>query len=321
VTARVRATLGDRRVEREFQLAVKGPLTEIWCFKELRSVVLTVALSPDRKRGVSYGPQDGTLTLWDLAAGKKLREMGKGHLAVQSVSFVPDDLFGKVPMDFALSGGPEVMVWDVSTGTEVRRFGGPQEYFRRVAVSPDGRYCLAAGKSAVQFYNIATGNKLWQFAPTALSVGFTADGARALVAAHNEITVCDAKNGKVLSRFRTIPANESFEDTAFSANGKRAVTLSHHETFRVWDVETGKILHTHQGLNNPQSVAVSADGSRALLGMRDGYLLYWDLDAGRQLYRFKGHSSIVKSVALSADGSHALTGGWDNTVRFWELEK
>jgi WD40 repeat protein len=235
-----------------------------------------------------------------------------------------------------------VIVWDVRTGAEVRRFGGPQEQFDSLAVSPNGRYCLAAGKSAVHLYEVATGQEIRQFGGSATkyasdgtnyrmeikpavaaqagAVCFSGDGQRVLAAAGKEILVWNLL-GKELRRFKTIPANESVEGMAFSGDGKRAVTLSHHETLRAWDVEKGKILFTAEKLENPHSVALSTDGSRALVGTWGGDLLYWDLDAGKELRRYKGHSSIIKSVALSPDGSHALTGGWDKTVRFWELEK
>jgi WD40 repeat protein len=368
VKVRVRATFGARRTDQPVRVAVTRPPGEVWCFNGLRSVVWAVALSPDGKRALSYGIQDGMLLLWDLQAGKALGPMIARNPQLEALRKrdpeAAADLFGpglgSSPVQLrclafgptgglVVSGGGEIMVWDVRTRREVRRFGGPpkpqdqtQEQFGRVAVSPNGRYCLAAGSTAVHLFEVATGNEIRQFggstvkyagdgqrydvqmkgpvAAGASAVSFSADGKRILAAARKEIFVWDF-NGKEVRRFKTIPANESVEDTVFSADGKRAVTLSHHETLRVWDVETGKKVHTVGKLSHSESVALSADGSRAVVGMWDGDLLCWDLDAGKEIRRYEGHSGPLRAVALSPDGRFALTGGHDDTVRLWDLKK
>jgi WD40 repeat protein len=323
-------------------VAVTRPPGEVWCFKGLRSVIESVALSPDGKRGLSYGVQDGLL-LWDLQGGKELAplKLGMDRLTPRQFARLPKEQremfvdMGEDPSHvnglafqdsrLALSAGSEVIIWDVRTGRAVRRFGGQKKHFWRVAVSPNGRHCLAADGSALDLFEMATGNEIRQFKGVAGpfgagAIGFSADGARVLAAGGKEIAVWDL-TGKELRRFKTSPNNESDEDAAFSANGKRAVTLSHGETLRVWDVETGKNLHTVEKLNHPQSVTLSADGSRALVGTWDGDLQYWDLNAGKEIRRYEGHSGLLKAVALTPDGRYALTGGHDDTVRFWDLKK
>ena len=41
-----------------------------------------------------------------------------------------------------------VRLWDLASGTEVRRVGGPADRLRNVAFSPDGRLLAASGNDA-----------------------------------------------------------------------------------------------------------------------------------------------------------------------------
>jgi WD40 repeat protein len=65
---------------------------------------------------------------------------------------------------------------------------------------------------------------------------------------------------------------------AFSADGKRMLSCGYDRTVRLWDVETGEVLHSFAGHEaDVQSVVFSPDGRHALSGSRDKTLRLWRL--------------------------------------------
>ncbi len=105
-----------------------------------------------------------------------------------------------------------------------------------------------------------------------------------------------------------------------SADGRIAVSAGSDETVRVWEVRTGRCLHTltgHTGLI--AAVAISADGRTAITGGADRALRVWEVATGRCLFTLGGHTDVVLSVAISADGRFAVSGSTDETVRAWDL--
>ncbi len=70
---------------------------------------------------------------------------------------------------------------------------------------------------------------------------------------------------------------------AVSPDGRCIVTASKDNIVAVWDLETGKLVHTLKGhQDRVNSVAVSPDGRRIISGSCDKTLAVWDLHASRR---------------------------------------
>jgi hypothetical protein len=107
-----------------------------------------------------------------------------------------------------------------------------------------------------------------------------------------------------------------------SADGRFALSGSHDNTLRLWELASGRCLRTFEGhKHHVNSVCLSADGRFALSGGKDNTLRLWELASGRCLRTFEGHKHHVNSVCLSADGRFALSGSVDETLRLWELAR
>ena len=86
------------------------------------------------------GSYDKTLTLWDVASGKKVKTL-KGHAnCIDAVCFSPD---GKRILSAGTSG-KDVILWDAETGNKIRSFVGHKGNVKALAFS-EGRKVARKG--------------------------------------------------------------------------------------------------------------------------------------------------------------------------------
>ncbi|WP_242890808.1 NB-ARC domain-containing protein [Actinomadura litoris] len=106
---------------------------------------------------------------------------------------------------------------------------------------------------------------------------------------------------------------------AFNFDGTRVLTASRDGAVRVWEIATGRELHTPTGhTSGLRAEALNADGTRALTGDFDGTTRIWETATGRELHTLTGDTGGLRAVALNADGTRALTVAFDGTTRTWE---
>jgi len=304
--------------------------------------VSQAAFSPDGKRilsGSGWPEGDATIRLWDVATGKELRRFqpksgmtgawsGDRANEVNSVAISAD---GRR----ALSGGvgAEVILWDLETGKEIRRFSGHTGTIWAVCFSPDGRRALSGSiDHTVRLWDVDSGRQIRVFlGHTAWvhSVCFAPDGGRALSGSRDKTArLWDVDTGREL---RIYGDNPTWVETAvFTPDGRKAL-LGTGTIMRLLEVDSGKELHRLQGARWITNVAVSRDGRWALSANAKFTVQLWDLTAGREIHRFEGHRNIVRSVAFAPDGQHALSAGGgistdggfaagdDFAIRFWTL--
>ena len=105
---------------------------------------------------------------------------------------------------------------------------------------------------------------------------------------------------------------------AFSPNGKMLASASWDQTVRLWNVNTGRLLHTLTGhTNEVMSVAFSPDGNTLASGSWDGTIRLWNPRNGKLKRTLTEHVGGVASVAFSPDGNTLASGCADRTVRLW----
>ncbi|MBA3036102.1 MAG: protein kinase [Desulfobacterium sp.] len=115
--------------------------------------------------------------------------------------------------------------------------------------------------------------------------------------------------------------SDSVTSVSLSYDGRYALSGSRDNTLKLWEVETGKCLHTFEGhIDSVESVSLMADGKYALSGSKDKTLKSWEVETGKCLHTFEGHSNWVTSVCLSTDGRYAVSGSMDKTLKLWEIE-
>jgi WD40 repeat protein len=118
--------------------------------------------------------------VWDLEAGKELRQVDGHGEWVETVALSPD---GKL----ALTGGGNVMrLWEVETGKEVRAFPGHRFAVTSVAFTPDGQGAWSAGyDGSIRLWDVETGKerqRITGHSEWVWSVDPSRDGRRLLTA-------------------------------------------------------------------------------------------------------------------------------------------
>jgi WD40 repeat protein len=185
------------------------------------------------------------------------------------------------------SGATSLVLWDLETGREVRRFEGHVTLIRAVAFSPDGRSALAGSQGVPD-------------------------------ASMGDLILWDLETGREIRRF---DITHDVADIAVSADGDRALTGSVTDSVAIlWDVATGRevrrfVGHTHPVLN----VALGPDEETVLTASVDGSLILWDIETGDVIRRFTGHRTAVWGLDISADGQYAVTGSEYGTVILWDI--
>jgi WD40 repeat protein len=126
---------------------------------------------------------------------------------------------------------------------------------------------------------------------------------------------------------RNIPIPGWIPAIVLTPDGKKLVSAHSHfleDTLRVWDMESGEMLHiltSHTSKLNLMAVAVSPGGKLAISGSLDGVLEFWDIESGKQLRALENYQEGVQGIVVTPTWtfvSLSLTGDlkvWNPTRR------
>ena len=115
-------------------------------------------------------------------------------------------------------------------------------------------------------------------------------------------------------------------DVALTADGKLLARAGADNTVDLWDVASGKKLHTLKGHTAPLfKVAFSPDG-KTLASITGSWLpndvlgevKLWDVATGKERVALKGHPDRGSSLAFSPDGKTLASAA--GAVKFWDVD-
>jgi RNA polymerase sigma factor (sigma-70 family) len=243
----------------------------------LRHRAAAVTFAADGKTLVSAGV-DGTLRFWDLDTGREMRRR-----RLEGAVPAPDYLFvARAPDGRAIAGwhGPNLYVWDGTTGRLLRRIDARTLRPWRFAVSPGGKAIAAVpdprSNPVIDVWDVDT-------------------GAERLV----------------------LKDHKAADNLAFSPDGTMLASASLQTGVRLWDVQTGAVLRSFPG--PCETVAFSPDGKRLAAGRPNGTLRIWDVAGGKELNSLADPAQNgLSTMAFSPDGRLLAAGGMRTTV-VWDL--
>lgn len=241
-------------------------------FKGHTKLIFGAALAPDGKQALSAG--DETVRLWDTMTGKEIWQMTGHKDNVVRVVFGPEGQ--------AISGGNDgtVRVWNLQTGKQAAVLNGHTDTVRFVAYSARAKVAATSSyDGSIRLWNLETGKEVRTLINHGgpydmMSLCFSPDGKYLLSPAVDlSLRLVEVATGKEFKRIKTAHAYCA----AFSPDGKRIVSggiLDH--TVRVWDIETGRTLHTFKGhTGGVTSVTYFPDGKRIASASADGTARIW----------------------------------------------
>ncbi len=106
-----------------------------------------------------------------------------------------------------------------------------------------------------------------------------------------------------------------------NAKRHRIVGALSDNTVKVWDTQTGNILHT----SGPYSArindcAFNNDASLVVLALLDRTLRVWNIVSDEISPPLEGHAASVNACAFSPDGSRIVSGSSDRSLIVWNAE-
>ena len=248
-------------------------------FSGISSFAHSIALSPDGTR-LAAGDDDLNLTIWNTRTGAVIRRQ-KEPEKVDQLQFSADGsrIIGRsyhLECHWQDKVGPyctgsrriavhSIKLWNSDSGALLGTFGGAP-----FALAPDGRLLATIGSKVKDgTWSVA----LWQ----------TADAARA----------------------GTLSLADYVTALAFSPDGRRLIAGGHEGTLTLFEVATGKRVHSNPGhRGSVASTAFSPDGARLVSTGDDKVTKIWKADTGELL------ATLIEDgewIAFTPEGLYAAS--------------
>ncbi len=276
-----------------------------------------LAVTPDSKWLVA-GDNDGTgrtVSLWDLVQGKRVRGF-RAELG---------NVRGPKTGGVAISGDGSRLFWgrdvrDTATGKLLRTFDGLTDL---AVLSRDGKRLVMVGKGPnAQLWDVDTGTHIRDFgngSSRVYAVALSANDKWLCTGDYGTVHLWDATTGKLVKKLEGHHASV----TAVAVSPDAGVVVSAGPTWPgggdcaiiVWDLDSGKRLHTLPRQGFVRSLSISPDGKHLFSSSSYGAARLWDLRTGKLLREF-AHPRMLAAVA-SADHRHVFTCGEDRAPRVW----
>ena len=97
-------------------------------------------------------------------------------------------------------------------------------------------------------------------------------------------------------------------------------------TITVWEIKTGKLLHTLSLQNdkdfpgNFSAMGFSPDSQSLLFANHQGLLKQWEIKTKNKLIMFEGNATRVQSFAFPAGGKQLVTVSQAGSIKLWNLQ-
>jgi serine/threonine protein kinase len=107
---------------------------------------------------------------------------------------------------------------------------------------------------------------------------------------------------------------------AISPDGQLIATGNDDHTVCLWQLDTGKLLHTLIGHTGAvKALAFAPEGRWLASGSADGSVKLWETSTWEIIHTLQ-HEQAIHAVVFHPNGQLLATGGTDATVRWWDVQ-
>jgi WD40 repeat protein len=259
------------------------------------------------------------LSLWDLETGQLIRHSPFAIPFGSDAALTPD---GR--MILAGSGEGAAKFWDADTGSDLRTVSVHSRQVNGIAFSPNGHTVLTGSfDHTAKLWDTQSGRVIRTLMETGTvgSVALAQDGHRAVTDSGEDKseswTLWNLDTGRVIRRVTSRSGNTVF---GLSPDGRKFLTGGENNVAKLWDANTGKLMHILSGhAADVSGGAFSPDGRMVLTGSHDDTARLWDASSGRLIRTLNGHINPVLSVAFAPNGRNVFTASFDGTVKVWDV--
>lgn len=278
-----------------------------------------IGFSPDEDTVVSGGG-DKLIRFWSYKTKRLLFTLSGHKREVSCLAFSHNG------QKLVSSDGKEVILWNTKRRVRINSFESSIEVWS-AAISPDDSQIAVTGvnekKRVVEIWGASSQKMLNRFffdGTSSYSIDFSPSGellATGGTRNHAEVwSVFPSSKGHDLEQ---APLKEGDFAVTFSPNGQLIAAGGRY--VKLWDVQTGKLLHTFQHRWASRAIAFSSDSKTLAVssGDQDNSIWIWNVKTGalKRTIQWRGHTATPLTFWNS---DKTLIAGSDiGAVQSWRL--
>lgn len=197
-----------------------------------------------------------------------------------------------------------------------------------ISWSPDSKSFLTCDWNNIYSWDAIEGSKLqlfetgWGGYASPKTAHWSNDGKCVLVARDESAKNYNASTGELINEF--IHSSSSILGAKWSQDNDRIVTFSFDNTAKIWDVNSGELMHLldkHIEINefadNINDAIWFSDGSKIITIANDNTAKIWNVETGKLKFDLIGHKDWVEWAELSLDNTVLYTHSKDGELIMW----
>ena len=103
--------------------------------------------------------------------------------------------------------------------------------------------------------------------------------------------------------------------------GNLCISGSIDRTCKLWDVNSGKEIHTLLGHTAEiVSLNFNTDGRQVITGSFDHTIKLWDVGTGKCIHTLSGHHGEISSTQFNFSSELCISGSIDRTCKIWNVK-